>query len=82
MPSQKPEKRAVLKPSGGKSSALQKPLQPSKELAAVVGPGSLPRTEVVSTVWDYIRSYNLQDPENRREISGRDSSERCSARTR
>jgi upstream activation factor subunit UAF30 len=68
MPSKKPEKRAALKPLGGKSSALQKPLQPSKELAAVVGPGSLPRTEVVSKVWDYIRSHNLQNPENRREI--------------
>ena len=51
-----------------KSNALQKPLQPSKELAAVVGPSSLPRTEVVSKVWEYIKAHNLQNPENRREI--------------
>ena len=67
MPSKKLEKKERPSPRG-KSSALQKPLQPSQELAAVVGPGSLPRTEVVSKVWDYIRSHNLQNPENRREI--------------
>ena len=48
--------------------ALMKPLQPSKELAAVVGSDPLPRPEMVSRVWDYIRKNNLQNPENRREI--------------
>ena len=51
-----------------KPNALQKPLQPSKELAAVVGPEPLPRGEVVSRVWDYIKKNNLQNPENKREI--------------
>ena len=51
-----------------KPNALQKPLQPSKELAAVVGDGPLPRGEVVSKVWEYIKAHNLQNPENRREI--------------
>jgi chromatin remodeling complex protein RSC6 len=48
--------------------ALMKPLQPSKELAAVVGSAPLPRPEVVSKVWDYIKKNNLQNPENKREI--------------
>jgi chromatin remodeling complex protein RSC6 len=48
--------------------ALAKPLQPSNELAAVVGSSPLPRTEVVSKVWDYIKANNLQNPENKREI--------------
>jgi len=48
--------------------ALMKPLQPSKELAAVVGSKPLPRAEVVSKVWDYIKTHNLQDPANKREI--------------
>jgi|SRR5215203_3104820 upstream activation factor subunit UAF30 len=48
--------------------ALMKPLQPSKELAAVVGSNPLPRGEMVSKVWDYIKKNNLQNPENRREI--------------
>ena len=54
--------------SGGKGNALQKPLTPSPELAAVVGKDPLPRTEAVSKVWDYIKAKNLQNPENRREI--------------
>ena len=48
--------------------ALMKPLQPSKELAAVVGSKPLPRPEVVSKVWDYIKKNNLQNPTNKREI--------------
>jgi chromatin remodeling complex protein RSC6 len=48
--------------------ALAKPLQPSNELAAVVGPSPLPRTEVVSKVWEYIKANNLQNPANKREI--------------
>jgi chromatin remodeling complex protein RSC6 len=43
-------------------------LQPSKELAALVGSEPLPRGQVVSKIWDYIRKNNLQNPENRREI--------------
>src|SRR3954471_3780582 len=48
--------------------ALMKPLQPSKELAAIVGSKPLPRAEVVSKVWDYIKTHKLQDPQNKREI--------------
>jgi chromatin remodeling complex protein RSC6 len=58
------EAKAAKKPN----PALMKPLQPSNELAAVVGSAPLPRTEVVSKVWDYIKSNNLQNPENKREI--------------
>jgi chromatin remodeling complex protein RSC6 len=58
------EAKAAKKPN----PALMKPLQPSSELAAVVGSSPLPRTEVVSKVWDYIKSNNLQNPENKREI--------------
>jgi chromatin remodeling complex protein RSC6 len=51
-----------------KPNALQKPLQPSSELAAVVGSGQITRGEVVSKVWDYIKKNNLQNPQNKREI--------------
>ena len=53
---------------GKRPNALQKPLRPSKELAAVVGAGPLPRGEAVRKVWDYIKQHGLQDPANRREI--------------
>jgi chromatin remodeling complex protein RSC6 len=49
-------------------SAFAKPLQPSKELAAVVGADPLPRTEVVSKVWLYIKKHKLQNEANKREI--------------
>ncbi|MBC9179053.1 hypothetical protein EBE87_02790 [Pseudoroseomonas wenyumeiae] len=64
------DKKATVKPAkpGNKPNALQTPLKPSAELAAVVGEGPLPRGEVVSKVWEYIKSKDLQNPENRREI--------------
>jgi upstream activation factor subunit UAF30 len=64
MPTKTPQKKA----NAGQFNALQKPLQPSAALAAVVGAGPLPRGEMVSKVWEYIRAHNLQNPENRREI--------------
>ena len=48
--------------------ALSKPLQPSAELAAVVGTAPLARPDVVSKMWDYIKANNLQNPQNKREI--------------
>ena len=50
-----PTKTREKKASTGKTNALQKPLQPSEELAAVVGSGPLPRGQVVSKMWEYIR---------------------------
>jgi upstream activation factor subunit UAF30 len=60
---------------GQKPNALQKLLQPSRELAAVVGGEPLPRGDVVSKVWDYIKKHELQNPENRREILADDKLE-------
>ena len=47
-----------------------KPLNVSEELAAVVGAGPMPRSEVVSKLWIYIKKNNLQDEKNRRNING------------
>ncbi|MBW8815825.1 MAG: hypothetical protein JF588_20595 [Caulobacterales bacterium] len=54
--------------TGKNTNALQKPLTPSAELAAVVGAGQLSRGETVSKIWDYIKKNNLQNPANKREI--------------
>ena len=51
------------------NSAFMKPLQPSKELAAIVGADPLPRSEVVSKVWEYIKKNKRQDAINRRLIN-------------
>jgi upstream activation factor subunit UAF30 len=63
----KPAKKAPAKTTKPQN-AFQKPLQPSAELAAVVGSDPVSRGEVTSKVWEYIKSHNLQNPENRREI--------------
>ena len=68
MPTKATGKKTDAKGKSDKPNALQKPLQPSKELAAVVGEGPLPRGEVVSKVWEYIRKNDLQNPKDRREI--------------
>jgi chromatin remodeling complex protein RSC6 len=52
----------------GKQSGLQRPCQPSPELAAICGSAPLPRSQVVSKMWDYIRKNKLQNPANKREI--------------
>jgi len=63
-----PSKTQAKTASPGRPNGLQKPLQPSAALAAVVGTDPLPRSAVVSKVWEYIRAHNLQNPANRREI--------------
>ena len=54
---------------------LARPVKPSNELAAITGADSLPRSEVVSKMWEYIKKNNLQNPENKREILADDKLE-------
>jgi len=49
-------------------NAFMRPVRPSKELAAITGSEPLPRTEVVSKMWTYIKKNKLQNPRNKREI--------------
>lgn len=50
------------------NNALSKPVQPSADLAAIVGSAPIARSEVVSKMWDYIKQNGLQNPANKREI--------------
>jgi len=52
-----------------KQSAFMKPMKISDELAAIVGRGPLPRTEVTKKLWAYIKKNKLQDPKNKRNIN-------------
>jgi upstream activation factor subunit UAF30 len=54
--------------TGKKNSAFMKPMTPSAELAKIVGPEPLPRSEVTKKVWEHIKKNKLQNPENKREI--------------
>ena len=55
---------AETKARGG----IAKPVTPSPELAVITGSAALPRSEVVSKIWAYIKKNNLQNPSNKREI--------------
>ena len=54
------------------NAAFMKPMTPSSTLAAVVGNSPMPRTEVTSKLWGYIKKNNLQDKTNRRMINADD----------
>ena len=54
------------------NAAFMKPLQPDQSLAAVVGSAPLPRTEIVSKLWAYIKKNKLQDQANKRMVNADD----------
>ncbi len=56
-------------PTPKANSAFMKPMNISDELAAVVGKGPMPRSEVLKALWVYIKKNDLQDPKNWRNIS-------------
>ena len=70
-------KKAAKKPAAKKkvaakrkpNAAFMKPMTPSAALAAVVGAAALPRTEVTSKIWAYIKKAGLQDKLNKRMIN-------------
>ena len=51
------------------NAAFMKPLTLSPALAAVVGDKPLPRTEIVSKLWVYIKAKGLQDKVNKRMVN-------------
>ena len=75
---------ASVKPAKGSKplNGLQKPLKPSKDLAVIVGDGALPRAEVVSKIWAYIKANNLQNRRTGGRSSPTTSCGKCSAKTR
>ncbi|HEX2091652.1 MAG TPA: SWIB/MDM2 domain-containing protein [Longimicrobiaceae bacterium] len=56
-------------PNQGPNQGLNRPVQPSADLAAVIGGDAVPRTEITKRVWEYIRNNGLQDSQNRRMIN-------------
>jgi len=78
----KPMKKAAAKRPAAKAkkpaakrkpnAAFMKPMNISSVLAAVIGSNPMPRTEVTSKLWGYIKKNNLQDKANRRMINADD----------
>ena len=56
------------KAAGGARGGITAPVQPSPELAEIIGKGKIPRSEVVSKMWEYIKKNDLQDPKDKRQI--------------
>jgi chromatin remodeling complex protein RSC6 len=63
-----PKKKVARKPN----AAFMRPLMPSGPLAAIIGATPMPRTEVTSQIWKYIKKNKLQDAVNRRMINADD----------
>jgi chromatin remodeling complex protein RSC6 len=75
-PAKKPAAAKSEKAAAPRTDGIHKPVTPSAELGAIVGTGSLPRSEVVSKVWEYIKKNDLQNPKDRREILADDKLEK------
>ena len=68
-----PAKKAAAKKAPAKkrtpNAAFMKAMTPSDALAAIIGKGPYPRTEVTKKIWEYIKKNTLQDAVNRRMIN-------------
>ena len=51
------------------NASFMKAMTPSATLAAIIGAGPVPRTEVTKKVWEYIKANGLQDPQKRTMIN-------------
>lgn len=59
------KKKVARKPN----AAFMKPMTPTGPLAAIIGAAPMPRTEVTSKIWAYIKKNKLQDAVNKRMIN-------------
>ena len=72
MAAKKKSGKTAKKKGGAKrkpNAAFMKPMMPTGPLAAIIGSIPMPRTEVTSQIWKYIKKNNLQDKANRRMIN-------------
>ena len=60
---------AAAKSAAPKTGGIHKPVKPSTDLAAIVGAGDMPRSEIVSQLWAYINSNKLHDGKDKRQIN-------------
>ena len=65
-------KKAAKKVARTPNAAFMKPLTPQGPLAAIIGAAPMPRTEVTSKIWAYIKKNKLQDAVNKRMINADD----------
>jgi hypothetical protein len=61
--------RARTRKSSNANASFMAPVTPSPALAALIGRGPMPRTEVTKRLWAYIKKHKLQDTKNQRMIN-------------
>ena len=71
MATTKKSKTAASEPKKA-NAAFLKPVTPDDKLAAVVGASPLPRTELTSKLWAYIKEHKLQDAKKKTMINSDD----------
>lgn len=70
----KPARKTAKKATKRKpNAAFMKAMNPSDQLAEVIGSSPMPRTEVTKKLWAYIKRKGLQDKKNRRMIHADDA---------
>lgn len=65
-------KKAAKKSSRKPNAAFMKPLQPDEALSKIVGDDPIPRTQITSKLWAYIKKKGLQNKSDRRKIDADD----------
>ncbi|MBI4086952.1 SWIB/MDM2 domain-containing protein [Candidatus Kaiserbacteria bacterium] len=60
------------------NTPFMKPLNLSPELEEVVGKGPMPRSEITSKIWVYIKEHKLQDAKDGRIINADDKLKKVS----
>lgn len=58
--------------SAKKPSGFNKPVNLSKDLAAVLGPKPRSRSQIAKDIWVYIKKHDLQEPTRRSLINADD----------
>ena len=59
---------AKAKSDAPKTGGIHAPVPVSKDLAAIIGDGPMPRSEVTSKIWDYVKKHKLQKESDKRTI--------------
>lgn len=68
-PKKAAKKKAAPKKKRTPNAAFMKPMTIGAALQSIVGKGPMPRTEVTSKLWGYIKKNKLQDSKNKRMIN-------------
>ena len=59
---------AAAKSDKPKTGGIHAPVPVSKDLAAIIGDGPMPRSEVTKKIWDYVKAHKLQKEGDKRTI--------------